>query len=326
MHFVLSGATVVGQGAADVEVDGEYIVAVGSPKGGEPVDVRGKYLVPAFIDSHVHLAYYAVGPELARAGVTAAVDMGAPIAAFGTDLAPLRVLRSGPMITAQGGYPTQSWGAGGYGLEVADPSAAAAAVDALHDAGAALIKFPLTEAPTLDEPSARAVVERAHALGLKVAVHALGAAQADLAAAVGADVLAHTPVEQLSEASTRAWSGRAVVSTLAAFGGSQAAVDDLRALRSAGALVLYGTDLGNTRSPGIQSSELTLLGEAGLDGAAIIAAGTSAAASYWQLTELGDIAAGKRASLLVLADDPLARPLALSTPEAVYIDGKRVTP
>ncbi len=329
-HYVLTGATVVGQGAADVEIDGARIARVGAAGsgsgGGEQVELPGKYLVPAFIDSHVHLAYYAVGPELTRAGIAAAVDMAAPLASFGTDLSPLVVVRSGPMITAPGGYPTQSWGKDGYGHEVADVTAAGAAVDTLSNAGARLIKFPLTEAPTLELPVASAVVARAHSLELKVAVHALGTAQADMAATSGADLLAHTPVEPLPELSVGAWAEKAVVSTLAAFGGSPNAIANLRALRDAGAIVLYGTDLGNTRSAGIQSSELTLLAQAGLDGAAIIAAGTSAPAAYWQLAELGAIAPGKRASLLVLGEDPLLNPLALSTPEAVYIDGKRVTP
>ena len=49
----------------------------------------------------------------------------------------------------------------------------------------------------------------------------------------------------------------AVVSTLAAFGGSPAAVDNLRRLHAAGATVLYGTDLGNTRDAGPSAEEPT---------------------------------------------------------------------
>jgi hypothetical protein len=105
--------------------------------------------------------------------------------------------------------------------------------------------------------------------------HALADEEVRMAAAVGVDVLAHTPVEALGDAD--AWRGRAVISTLAAFGGSRATIDNLRRLRAAGAVVLYGTDLGNTRDAGVSRGEIDLLLEAGLDGQAIVEAGHAGA-------------------------------------------------
>lgn len=331
----LLNATLAGGGPVDVEFqEGRISAVVAAGSGGVPsseavttVDLSGLWLAPAFIDSHVHLAYYAKAEEMAAGGVAAAVDLAAPLSwLIGLQQGglPLKVLASGPMVTAEGGYPTRGWGAGGYGLECADAAAAADAVRALAEAGAALIKLPVTSPPVLDEDALVAAVEAAHGLGLKVASHALSDGEAATAARVGADLLAHTPTEALAAETVAAWSDRTVISTLRAFGGGSAAVSDLAALRAAGARVLYGTDFGNTRTTGIDGEEIALLEEAGLDGAAILAAGTSAPADFWGLTELGEIAVGKEASLLVLSADPLLQPETLASPAQVWIAGARL--
>jgi imidazolonepropionase-like amidohydrolase len=321
--YVVRGAVVVGVGRADVEVTGDRISAIGSIERDElpEIDARGRWLVPAFIDSHVHLAYAFDAPTLAQGGVAGAVDLAAPIETLAIDRAPLQVIASGPMITALKGYPTNSWGADGYGLEIAGVDAAKSAVDELFDAGARVIKVPIGSGPALRDEELRAIVERAHHHGLKVAAHALADDEASRAARAGVDVLAHTPVEPLSHSTVQAWSERAVVSTLDAFGGSAAAVDNLRRLREAGTIVLYGTDLGNSSIPAIDPNEIELLVEAGLEGAAVLEAGTSVPASFWGFDGLGALAEGERASFLVLRADPRRDPGAFGSPEAVFVDG-----
>lgn len=323
---LLQGGIVVGQGTADLRFRGGRIVEIGPDLelgDDEPIDVRGRFLVPAFIDSHVHLAYRAEGEAMADGGVAGVVDLASPMDFLALDHAPLRVLASGPMVTAEGGYPTRSWGSGGYGVECADAGEAVAAVDRLHAAGAGVIKLPVTESPQLDDVALLAVVDRAHALGLRVASHALEDDAVVRAAAAGVDALAHTPVAVLEPGSAVAWSGRAVVSTLSAFGGSAAALTNLGALRDAGAAVLYGTDFGNTRTAGIDPEEVALLRAAGLSGAEILAAGTSAPAAFWGFPDLGVIQVGRAASVLVLTHDPTLLPDALATPEQVWISGVR---
>lgn len=321
-HFVLAGGTVVGVGVADVEVRDGRIVAVGTV-GDAPatVDVSGRWLVPAVIDSHVHLAYLDDVPGMADGGVAGAVDWAAPLPWLAQDHAPLRIVASGPMVTAVDGYPTQSWGSGGYGLEVADAEAARAAVGQLRDAGAGVIKLPVTAAPVLDDAALAAAVDEAHALGLKVGTHALSDEHAARAAAAGVDVLVHAPTERLSDATLDAWAGRTVIPTLRAFGSGPDAVANVAGLRERGAVVLYGTDFGNSRVPGVDAGELQLLLDAGLDPQAVLAAATSAPASAWGLDDLGAIEAGRAASLLVLPRDPLVDPLVLAEPERVYLDG-----
>jgi imidazolonepropionase-like amidohydrolase len=285
--------------------------------------VSGRFLAPAFIDSHVHLAYLPMIPEMVAGGVVAAVDLAAPEEFIAEDHAPIRLLASGPMVTAPGGYPLDSWGANGFGLACADAESCGDAVDHLKAIGVALIKVPLTDPPELDDATVLAIVDRAHALGLKVAVHALSENAAHRGAVAGADVLAHMPVEALTEETLATWANRTVVTTLAAFGGD-AALANARALHESGGTVLYGTDFGNTTTPGIDLAEIEALVAAGFDGAAIVDMATRAPAAFWGFDDLGSIAVGKSASLLLLDDDPLVKPETLATPVAVYAGGALV--
>jgi len=330
-ELLFADAHVVGLGVTDIRVVDGKISELGELQAGPGdavIDLAGRWVAPAFIDSHVHLVYAPAGAEFVAGGVAGAVDLAAPVAIFDADMDPLRVLATGPMVTAQLGYPTQSWGANGYGIECADAAAAEAAVEQLAGLGAAAIKLPVTGAPQLADEVLAAAAKRAHALGLPVVSHALSDDQARRAALAGADILAHTPTEALAEATLAAWSGRAVISTLRAFGGSETTIANLKALRAAGVTVLYGTDFGNTVTPGIDGDELALLLQAGLSPQEILTAGTSAPAARWAGFggALGAIAVGLDASFLVLAADPLVDPLVLASAEAVYLRGVKVGP
>lgn len=330
--MVLTGGRLPGGEAVVLELRDGTITALsdGAAPDVPRLDLGGRTLVPGVIDSHVHLAY-AFGPDdvargralLARRGLVAGVDLAAPLAAMGS-FDRTRWRTSGPMITAPRGYPTLGWGADGYGLEASGAASVRAAIDGLADAGAGLIKVPFGHGPELREAELAALVEHAHARGLKVAAHALLDADVARAAAAGIDVLAHTPLEPLSDATVRALADgrpRAVVSTLMAFGGSRVAVDNLRRLHEAGVVVLYGTDLGNSPVLGIDVDEFALLRRAGLSPQQGLDAATTAAAAWWGLSELGALVPGRAATFLVLDDDPLEHLDVLARPSAVWIDG-----
>jgi len=322
--WVVTGARGLESENLEFGVDGTRIARVGDVPASSPtLDLTGFFVVPAFIDSHVHLAYYAVAEGLPAGGVVGAADFAAPIEHLSKIFA-IDVTQSGPMITPLGGYPTQSWGSDGFGLEVASPEEAVAAVDRLLDAGATFVKTPLSGTEGVDDATLQAIVGQAHARSARVAVHALSLADASRAIASGVDILGHTPVEPLGAELVDAWGERTVVSTLGAFGASQAAIDNLRAFAARGALVLYGTDLGNTRAVGIQSAEIDALVRAGFTGAAIVRSATSDAARFWGMGDIGRLAPGLRASFLVLDEDPNANPQTLATPHAVIFDGRLV--
>lgn len=320
-HFVLEGGNVIGVGVRDIEIDQGKIVRVGSVAPSlARVSAKGRFLAPAIIDSHVHLAYLPKKDELVAHGIAGVVDLASPKSFLAEDHSPLRVVAAGPMLTAAGGYPTESWGSDGYGLEVSTPAEARAAVDELAKLGARVIKLPLQGPPLLEPATFSAAAERAHEKNLRVATHALGNAAALAAAKGGADVLGHTPIETLTEETLAAWKDKAVITTLSAFGGA-VAQNNLKQLRAHGVKVLYGTDFGNTSALGPSPSELEALSASGMDGAAIVASLTSEPASYWGFTDLGSLDVGKAASILVLEEDPTENPRALAKPVAVYVDG-----
>lgn len=284
------------------------------PPGTPTRDLAGLWLTPAFIDSHVHLRYWDVAAELYAAGLVAAVDLAAPPDFFVRDWSPLEVIGSGPMLAAIAGYPTQSWGRNGYGRECATLADALAAIDELAARGARLVKVSLGAGPDLPDELLAAAIAHARSLGLPVAAHALTDAAAARAATLGADVLAHTPLERLADATVAAWSSRAVITTLTAFSPTPTVIDNLRRLHAAGATVLYGTDLGNSRVPAIDPRELALMAEAGLDPSEILGAATAAPAAFWGFAEYGALVPGGSAVFLVYGSDPLADPTVFAAP------------
>jgi len=210
---------------AVVIVDGDRIRAVGSgeaavPSGAEVVDLRRYTGLPGLIDVHTHITYYwdrapgtrprgqrrlpAVTVFLAQenarrtleAGVTTVRDLNA---GNDMDLAMRELVRSGamtgPRIFASG--PGLS-AAARPGQEPA-PAALAALVGARVKAGVDWIKvfgsrggFDVvdgTQTVTFEEM--RAVVEAAHAAGIKVAIHSYGAAGVRDAVRAGADSIEH---------------------------------------------------------------------------------------------------------------------------------------
>ena len=340
--FAVVGGHIVGHGKATLVVRTgriEEITSAAPSNTLRTVNADGRYLAPAFIDSHVHLAYCFSASELARGGIAAAVDLAAPVSFLTKDLKPLQTILAGPLVTAITGYPTRSWGSDGYGLEISGVQAAREAVDRLHAAGARVIKIPVGDATgggalsmaknpsILSGREMKTIADQAHSYGMRVVAHALNDIDVRRAAVAGVDVLAHTPTEPLSDTTVQAWSGRAVISTLAAFPDLAEPAENLRRLRAGGATVLYGTDMGYTTFAGINPQELELLGKAGLDSQAILAAGTTIPAQFWGFGDgLGTLAPGHAASFLILDADPQRDLLTLSRPVAVYLDGVHIPP
>jgi imidazolonepropionase-like amidohydrolase len=98
----------------------------------------------------------------------------------------------------------------------------------------------------------------------------------------------------------------------------------VRALRDAGARLLAGSDAGIDRTAAGTSlhDELDLLVAAGLTPYEAIRAATSGGAEFLEETaEIGTVAPGRRADLLVVADDPLEDVAALRGIEAVILRG-----
>ena len=299
-----------------VVFDGGRIEWVGSarlaPEADEELDVDG-FLMPAAADRHVHIGMADPGAVL-LGGVTAVRDLAWPpdvifpladaseLPAFNGPL----IRAAGPMLTAPGGYPTgDRWAPPGTGLEIRGPEAAAKAVVALADRGAAAIKVSLNAeaGPTPTDSELAAIVQTAGERGLPVTAHVQGKGQAERALGAGVNEFAHCPwTERLSEAVLEA-AAKAVriVSTLDiwSYGRVTAelrtAADNMARFRAAGGTVVYGTDLGNGAiPPGIDVREVLLLRETvGMTPDEILEALVA-----------GPLQSGAPADLIALARDP----------------------
>ncbi|MDA2925292.1 amidohydrolase family protein [Acidobacteria bacterium AH-259-L09] len=219
--LVLVGGTVISPGvrpSASIEmvvIEGSRITQVGPdervniPPGAQLVDVRGKFIIPGLIDVHNHLGAGTFGPDngpeknlaaLLTWGITTVFSTATNLESFAAlklatkaNEAPYaRFFSSGRLFGAKDG-----WGGDGYtpgtpqgarGDVRAVKTAAVDAVKLVYDDMSWLRKEPM---PALQPEVMRAIIDEAHAQGLKAYVHAPILRFAKDALRAGADVLVH---------------------------------------------------------------------------------------------------------------------------------------
>jgi imidazolonepropionase-like amidohydrolase len=320
---VLRGPLWVGDGSecddGRVVVDATGTVQAVGPAGGVEVpgdaeEITAAWVGPGVVDAHVHLAF-GDPAEILAGGVVAVRDLGGPH----TDVMRWRRLPApavqvaGPILTAPGGYPSRTWGSGGFAGFVDDPEQADHLVAALAP-NVDVVKIALEPAggPVPTAEVVAAVVAAAHRAGRAVTAHALTVAMVERALDAGVDELAHTPVELLPEelVGRIAAAGVPVVSTMETLlreRDSGGVVANAVALAAAGVTLRYGTDLGNTGTrPGVDPDELRLLaGQVGLGADAALRAATE------------PIRVGARAGVVALPGDPRDDPRRWRHPVAV---------
>jgi imidazolonepropionase-like amidohydrolase len=226
--------------------------------------------------------------------------------------------------------------------EIADEAQAAAAAKKLLDAGVDAIKL-FASAPrsaALPESAIKAAVSEAHRLGKPVFIHPNNGADVLAAVRGGVDVIAHTTPSSgpWDETILRAMTERrvALTPTLTLWKyymrhdristqeqTTNTAVGQLRAWLAAGGQVLFGTDLGAVDYD--PSEEYALMAEAGMSFRQVLASLTAAPAErFGESKQLGRIAAGLQADLVVLKDDPSKNMRALAAVEYTLRAGKIV--
>ncbi|WP_114952391.1 amidohydrolase family protein [Sphingosinicella terrae] len=204
---------------ADVLIRGERIVAVGpglrAPRGARVVNGRGMTLIPGLHDLHTHLRApgFDTPEDLGKAyaghlvhGVTRANDFSVS----GEMLAPVREMTASGAVAApnlmlairlgvpQGHGTEYGWG-DAFTLQATTPRAAQIAMDRALAYRPDVIKvftdgWRYGRSPDLDSmnlPTLRAIVERAHEAGIPVITHTVTLEGARVAAAAGVDALGH---------------------------------------------------------------------------------------------------------------------------------------
>lgn len=315
-----------------VTVLGRRIHRVGErPEDGvRTLDMDGGWIVPGFVDSHVHMQF-STPAEVLAGGVTTVRDLGGPPTAaqslIGTT--PLKVLIAGRILTPIGGYPSRSWGDDGTAREVASVEDAIRAVQEQTGAGATIIKVALEDSegrPLFDLETLQAIVATAREGGLRTTAHCGSAAALERAIEGGVRELCHLPLHDVTPAEMQAAAAAAMVlvPTLEIRGDDPSALEALAAFREAGGEVLYGSDLGNGgTAPGIEVTEVRAMLAAGMTPAEVLRSATSDAAAYLSL-DTGAIRQGLLADLVVLGGDPFEDPSRYDDVRLVVASGEVV--
>jgi imidazolonepropionase-like amidohydrolase len=230
--IALRGATLIdGTGAPArpnslVVISGERIVSVGQatpeavktlPAGTRVEDASGKWIVPGFVDAHVHAESDEDLKQMLRWGVTSARLMAEDVEAAARLAASTRgrmdvpdVFPAAPIFTAKGGWWDQGQAPDSNLDRFPDsPERARASVRRAMALGSAEIKLmlddmhwcrdPLARLPRMTPEIARALIEEARRAGLRVTVHAPSLPDAKEAVALGATALAHGVLDNLDE-------------------------------------------------------------------------------------------------------------------------------
>lgn len=268
----------------------------------------------------------------------------------------LQLLVSGPALTAPGGH-----GDGTFALTGSTPEEFAALVAENAADGADIIKICITggvtDAKKKGEPGevkmtaeqVRAACEKAHALGKRVAAHVQSKEGIEIAAACGVDTVEHGAHMSEEAASALKARGGAVVATYTPaypyykLPPSVTKLDDVRVFNSGvvlegmtacvkdayahGVTVAMGTDASCPFSTqyGMWREVIYFarLGGFGMK-KALYAATMGGAEALGLAHTTGSLEKGKRADILLLAQDPVKEPRTLSAPVAVVAGGRLI--
>lgn len=353
---LLHGTMIDGSGAppvrdAAVIVRGRTIEYAGPragasvPDQARRVDVQGGFILPGFINAHVHDAFSADRlAAWAAAGVTTVRDegllfRGGSLAEFiarrdreWSGPAHARLISAGRMICPPYGY---GW------LWVTSPEDARRKVEQEVAEGADQIKLAMergyrgTAVPVLPLAEVLAIVESARASGRRVSGHVTQSRYLQDIVEAGVDDAAHMPGDPVPDFVFDRMIAREMImvptlTVLEAYGALAGARSNLARFVARGGRVAMGNDYTAIPQNGFDHFELGMpmheirrMAEAGMTPLQIIVASTRNAALVCGLEgETGVLQAGMEADILVVRGDPLADLNALARPGLVVHRGR----
>lgn len=332
------------QEPSTVIIDGEFI---GTPETvpTHTIDAQGSVLLPGLIDSHIHLASPEDLKQMAKYGVTTALDMGT----WPVELLSSMRGRKGVTDIRSAGLPATAEGSPHSHIPslprdalVDGPADAERFVAARMADEVDYIKV-VPDVPGPDQETLNALVNAAHRSGKLVVAHAISTIATCMAQTAGVDVITHAPVDGVmtdQEVAQMLNEKRISIPTLimmkngtslqegADYDNSRKTVS---ALHRAGVPILAGSD-GN-EAEGVPANiklgiglheELELLVESGLSATEALRAATCQPAKYFGLHDRGRIEPGRRADLVLVAGNPVEDIKSITRIEKVWIAGQEI--
>lgn len=293
----------------------------------EAESTDGRYfLMPGLIDAHTHINAEEQIKAMLKSGVAAVCDVAAS-ASLVQSAKPFTIIPSAGMAMGV----------------VLNPKGF---VEKAAAGGAKYIKVLLFNALSIGKPALCGIVKAAHEKGLKVAVHATELVTVRQAVDAGADILLHVPMKEAFPkdlAKEIARKGMVVAPTLVMMetfahsgrGGYQPAdyqnaENAVKLLHNYRVPLLAATDANDgSFAPGVaygssMHREMELLARTGMTPAEILASATSKAADVFGINELGSVAEGKRAVLLLIEGRPDKNIADTAKIKQIYMDGEPI--
>lgn len=305
------------------------------------VDLGDATLLPGLIELHAHLDYRRIpAATVLRHGITTVRDVGGPVHRPVGGKGSLRVLTSGPIITAPGGYPIPMLGTTDIAIPVSTEQQAREAVRSLISDGAVVIKIALEPGgesgapwsgthhaahpvhphdhqktaphqrwPLLSETVVSAIVDEAHRAGRQVTAHIGESEGAAIALNAGVDEWAHVPCALLPDALLKQAVAQQVkvVTTIDTLSKCSGVAHNVRTLAALDGDLLYGAEIAHPDIPwGIDAQELMYLAHlADLTPQEVLHTATAKAGRYLGIPLLGTIRPGAPADLIAVPGNPL---------------------
>jgi hypothetical protein len=323
------------------------------------IDLGDATLLPGFIELHAHLGFQHIPADIVlKHGITTIRDVGGPLHQPYGGGGSLRVLTSGPIITAPGGYPIPGMGSENIAIAVATEQQARETVRSLVNGGAAVIKIALEPGgeagvpwasghhhagaahdnphhktqpskktwPLLPENIVKAIVDEAHKQGRKVTAHLGETKGAKIAVDAGIDEWAHMPCAVIPEPLLKKAVAQQVkiVGTLDILSKCPGVAPNASAWTALGGELLYGAEIAHPDIPwGIDAQELIAMQHtANMQPIDLLRTATSKAGQHLNSPLLGTLQPGAPADMIAVKGDPSRDLKILEYPDLVLSGGK----